>query len=61
MVQIQGEPEINKIRIYNLTGQVVLEAAAVREFNVSNLVQGIYLVQIESVNGSINTLKLIKK
>ncbi|GGG59258.1 T9SS type A sorting domain-containing protein [Bizionia arctica] len=51
--------KVNNAIIYSITGQVVLEVQNRTKLDVSNLNSGIYLLKIETDNGSI-TRKIIK-
>jgi len=52
---------INKIRIYEITGKLVIEKKGnVNQIDISNLTNGLYLVKIETDKGTI-TKKIIKE
>jgi hypothetical protein len=60
IVSISTKNELKSVEIYSLVGQKVLTPAQ-KEFNISQLNQGIYLVKVEDVNGNVSNQKLIKK
>lgn len=57
-----NEHEINQIRIYNQFGQKVLERNEVKSYiDITNLMNGIYIIEIVSDNTSIQKKLIIKK
>lgn len=60
ILNIDVATEIKSVEIYSLQGQKVLVASS-KEINVSNLSSGIYMVQVEDVNGAVAIQKLVKK
>jgi len=59
-LQIKSDLKIEKIYIYNLLGELLLEKEKTNTVNLSGISKGIYLVKIESEKG-IALLKLIKE
>jgi hypothetical protein len=51
---------INTVNIYNISGQLVKSQKNFNSINVSDLQQGIYLIEIETSNGR-EVKKFIKK
>lgn len=60
IVSISLDDELKSVEIYSLQGHKVL-ATTNKEFNVSQLNSGIYLVKVEDVSGNVSTQKMIKK
>lgn len=60
VVSISLDNELKSVEVYSLQGQKVLVTTD-KEFNVSQLNSGVYLVKVEDVNGNVSTQKLIKK
>lgn len=60
IVSISTKNELKSVEIYSLVGQKVLTTAQ-KEFNISQLNSGLYLVKVEDVNGNVSNQKLIKK
>lgn len=52
--------EIEKVEVYNLTGQLVYQSKTT-ENNISNLINGVYLVKVTDDLQNVTTSKLIKK
>ena len=59
IVNITMENEVKLVEVYSLQGQKVLTSDK-KQINVSELSQGLYLVQVTDENGTIATQKLIK-
>lgn len=56
-----GENErIDRVAVYNLTGQMIVENRFAQQIDVAHLPVGVYLIEIES-NGASVTKKFIKK
>jgi len=53
--------EVTKVTIFSLTGQLVktFEGVANRNYSVSDLTNGIYLVKITATDNSESTMKLV--
>ncbi|MCZ8197823.1 MAG: T9SS type A sorting domain-containing protein [Flavobacterium sp.] len=60
IVAIDFENKLKTVEIYSLQGQKVLTTTE-KEFNISQLNSGIYLVKIEDINGNVSSQKLNKK
>lgn len=60
ILNIKSNIKINKLTVYNLRGQKVLESN-LETINVSNLTSGIYMLQIMDEKGRTTIKKLIKK
>jgi hypothetical protein len=60
IVNISLDSELKIVEIYNLQGQKVLSSTS-KNVIVSNLSRGIYMVRVESENGSTSTQKLVKQ
>ncbi len=60
VVLVSMENELKSVEVYSLQGQKVLNSSQ-KEFNISQLNTGIYLVKIEDINGNVASQKLIKK
>lgn len=58
---IQSQQEIKSIKIYDMSGKHVMSAKAVANYNISNLPQGVYFVEILRMDGESSLEKLIKK
>lgn len=59
-LNIEKEKEIQSVEIYSLLGQKVLTANN-KNISIGNLSNGIYMVRVQDVDGSVATQKLIKK
>ncbi|PTX62342.1 putative secreted protein (Por secretion system target) [Kordia periserrulae] len=57
---INSENDIQKVEIFNITGQRILEANNSKRINTSSLRNGIYMVKLTSENGGVSVKKLIK-
>lgn len=57
---ISSENDIQKVEIYNITGQRILEVNNSKRINTSSLRNGIYMVKLTSENGGVSVKKLIK-
>jgi len=60
VLNVQSEEKIQSIQILSLSGQVVWNTQ-MKSFDVSFLKSGVYLIKIQTVNGKVETKKLIKK
>lgn len=63
VLNISSETTISSVKVYNLTGQLIMETklnTTERELNVSNLSSGIYIIKLEVDNSSVN-YKIIKR
>lgn len=58
---IESQAEISKIEIYNNLGQLILKNKMENQLDISNIMQGLYFVKVEDVNGNCDVKKLIKK
>lgn len=58
MLMVTGE--VSKLAIYNLQGKLISEYQDNNSINVSNLIKGIYIVKLISVDGYNKTVKVIK-
>jgi len=61
LVTFSTTEQINKIEVYNLTGQKVAFFNNVNSINISELNEGIYLAKIHCNNNKISTKRIIKK
>lgn len=57
---IQSQKEIQSIKIYDMSGKHVMSAKATANYNISNLPQGVYFVEVLRVDGQSSLEKLIK-
>ncbi|MGJ8593455.1 MAG: T9SS type A sorting domain-containing protein [Aquaticitalea sp.] len=58
-IELHPSNTINTIEIYSITGQLVKKLEGNTRINISDLQTGIYLMQLETTNGTI-TKKLVK-
>lgn len=58
--ELSGDVSIEKVEIYSLQGQLVKSFEAQNQYDVSNLSKGMFLVKINTVEGSLNKSLLIK-
>jgi len=61
VLTLQSPETVRYIRIRDLSGRIVLETRETKPIPVSDLVEGIYLLQAETEGGTIQTLRFIKK
>jgi hypothetical protein len=59
IVTINTQENIKEITMFNLLGEVVLTETVKNTINVSNINNGIYLLQVKTTNGAIGTKKII--
>lgn len=59
-LNIQASEEISSVEIYSLSGQKLLTSSG-SKIDVSHLNKGIYIIQIHTKNGKIESQKFIKK
>jgi hypothetical protein len=59
IVTINTQENIKEITMFNLLGEVVLTETVKNTINVSNINNGIYLLQVKTTNGAIGTQKII--
>ncbi len=59
IVTINTQENIKEITMFNLLGEVVLTETVKNTINVSNINNGIYLLQVKTINGAIGTKKII--
>ncbi|MBO4369826.1 MAG: T9SS type A sorting domain-containing protein, partial [Paludibacteraceae bacterium] len=57
---IQSDKEVADVEIINLAGQKVMEVAGCR-LQVAGLQQGLYLLQVRFIDGTVGQTKLIKR
>ena len=60
VLNIVMKSEIKSVEIFNLIGKRVLQFTN-KKINISQLPTGLYILKIETVNGSIGTRKIMKK
>jgi hypothetical protein len=64
LVTISSHEAIEKIVVFNLEGQVIMDLNFVElvhgEINVSKLTSGFYIIQFQKKNGNISKVKLVK-
>ena len=64
LLNIDSELAINSVRLFDLTGKLVLQTAysaeKVVELNLGNFNAGLYLLEVEEVGGSVSTMKIVK-
>ena len=60
ILNIKTKHDIKNVVIYNVQGQQVLVGKN-KSVNVSNLALGIYLLKVETTNGSFTTKRFIKQ
>ena len=61
-IEVEAAHEVNQVRVFNIAGQEVLQAAphaATFRLNTANLSKGVYLLSLES-NGKSTTAKMVK-
>ncbi len=65
VLNVQSELSINAVKLFDLTGKLVLsnayEAEKAVEVNLKNLHPGVYILEVEEVGGSVSTMKIVKK
>lgn len=61
IIHIVSEEIPEKVSLYNIDGTLVLQESNALHINTTNLHGGYYLLQVSLSNGSVNTLKVIKK
>lgn len=59
MITIESDENIEEIVIYSLQGQVVIKSN-ISKIDISNLSNGIYLMEIKTIEGKLGTKKIIK-
>lgn len=59
-INISSQSEIEKVEIYSVTGQKVMDSTSAK-INVHHLAQGVYVVRAQLKNGKVQTQKFIKK
>lgn len=59
ILTVQTEENITSIKVMNLEGKSVLNSTS-KEINVSSLVNGMYILEVENTSGVISTAKFIK-
>ncbi|MDN3491977.1 T9SS type A sorting domain-containing protein [Winogradskyella bathintestinalis] len=62
-LQIKGiqNEQIAQLSVYNLNGQQLIESTSVDALDVSNLVTGVYMLNVVTNDGKTHTEKLLKK
>ncbi|MBB6324468.1 hypothetical protein FHS59_000083 [Algoriphagus iocasae] len=58
-IELSGDINIHQIDIYNISGQKVQSSAQIGELNISELKQGIYLINLKTSEGNM-TSKFVK-
>jgi hypothetical protein len=65
MLYISSESELNSVMVYDVVGQLVKQVNLDRDFNsnldISDLNNGVYILQVETVSGEYNSSKFVKK
>jgi trimeric autotransporter adhesin len=59
ILNIQMKSPLNKATVFNIQGQKVIESSTI-QFDVSNLLSGVYVIKIEDKNGSVSIKRFIK-
>jgi len=59
MINIESNEEIDQVVIYSLQGQAIIKSN-VSKMDISHLSNGVYLMEIKSIDGKIGTKKIIK-
>ncbi|WP_083834437.1 T9SS type A sorting domain-containing protein [Aequorivita sublithincola] len=57
---VKSETSISSIKVYNISGQLVLSKSNVKELNISSLSDGLYIVEIQDFYGNTSIEKLVK-
>ena len=60
ILNIKSKTEIVKIEIYSKLGQLI-KSTTENEIDISNLIQGLYFVKVEGVNGNFGVKKIMKR
>lgn len=59
-VLINSNTKIDQIRVYSLEGKELMKTSK-SEINLNHLVKGVYIIQIQTIDGKITKQKIIKK
>ncbi|WP_221659183.1 discoidin domain-containing protein [Bacteroides salyersiae] len=60
-LRIETAQAMNSVKVTDLSGRTVIEQPFVPTIFVGNLLSGVYLVQLEAVDGTLITRKILKK
>lgn len=53
--------DVNKIQVYSITGELMLDEKNTTNINVENFTKGMYILKIELIDGSVGRAKFIKE
>ncbi len=59
-VLINSNTKIDQVRVYSLQGKELMKTSK-SEINLNHLVKGVYIIQIQTIDGKITEQKIIKK
>lgn len=60
-LMIDSEVDLIKVVIYNAEGKLQLISSEVNQIDVSSLTSGLYIIQVEDVEGNLSAMKFVKE